>query len=375
MRKLHIKTKHGIIKTPAFMPDATYGAIRTISFKDASDAKVKEIVTTTLHIENKLGSAYVKQLGGIHKFFNWSRPVLSDSGGFQVFSLIHASRDKTLNKITDAGCSFKDPETGRTRFLSPEISQIIQYNLGADIVTALDEPTIRDAPLYILKQSIKRNTKWAKRSKQKFLELHHLTEKDFLDKSISRPLLGAVIQGGNNFELRKQSAEELIKIGFDMYNFGGVPLHNQYSWRNNVSKGFYHELLTYVAELIPEDNIRYAMGVGTPDDIIYCAGKNWDLFDTVLPTRNARHGYLYVNKGEGDRSFNSFDIIHLTSNRYKFDSTPISSNCKCEACQTISRSYLRHLIRISEPAGFRLATIHNLQFYSSLMKNIRDIPV
>ncbi|MBN1331865.1 tRNA guanosine(34) transglycosylase Tgt [Candidatus Dojkabacteria bacterium] len=369
MRKKEIKTKNGIIKTPAFMPDATYGSIRSISFNDAKTADVKEIVTTTLHIENKIGSEYIREFGGIHKFFGWDRPILSDSGGFQVFSLIHNARDKKLNKITSAGCSFVNPDTGQTKFLSPEISQIIQFNLGADIVTALDEPTIRDAPRSVLKNSLKRNTDWARRSKDKFLELHNLTKKDFNDPKITRPLLGAVIQGGNDFNLRKQSAQELIEIGFDMYNFGGMPLHNSKSWKNNASKGFHHELLAKVAMLIPEDKIRYAMGVGTPDDIEFCVNNGWDIFDTVLPTRNARHGFLYVTKGQGDKNFKTYDVLHLKSDRYKFDEGPIDKHCDCEACRTVSRAYLRHLIRINEPAGYRLATIHNLHYYANLIRN------
>lgn len=368
MRKMEIKTKHGIIKTPAFMPDATYGSIRNVSFDDAKKAGVGEIVTTTLHIENKIGSEYIRDFGGIHKFFGWNRPILSDSGGFQVFSLIHAAKDKDLNKITDAGCSFVNPETGQTKFLSPEISQIIQFNLDSDICTVLDEPTVRDAPRSILKNSLRRNTEWAKRSKQKFLELHNLTEEDFNNPKIERPLLGAVIQGGNDLNLRKQSAEELIEIGFDMYNFGGMPLHSSSSWRNDADKGFHHELLTKVAELIPEDKIRYAMGVGTPDDIEFCINTGWDIFDTVLPTRNARHGFLYVTKGQGDKQFRTYDVLHLKSERYKFDDGPIDKHCNCEACKTVSRAYLRHLIRINEPAGYRLATIHNLHFYSELFR-------
>lgn len=374
-RKLIIKTKHGITQTPAFMPDATYGSIKSISFDDAKKAGVNTIVTTTLHIENKIGSKYVRKFGGIHEFLGWDRPILTDSGGFQVFSLIHAARkkgNKLDNKITDAGCSFIDPDNGKIKFLSPEISQIIQFNLGADIVTALDEPTQRDAPLSILKKGISRNTEWAKRSKEQFLKLHSLTENDFNNPEIKRPLLGAVIQGGNDFKLREQSAEELIEIGFDMYNFGGMPLHNQNSWKNNAEKGFYHELLAKVADLIPEDKIRYAMGVGTPDDITYCVENGWDIFDTVLPTRNARHGFLYVTKGQGDKEFKTYDVLHLKSERYKFDKAPIDKNCDCEACKTVTRAYLRHLIRIGEPAGFRLATIHNLRYYNNLMRLFRS---
>jgi len=385
MRKRKIKTKHGVIQTPAFLPDATYGSIKSISFDDAKNVGIKELVTTTLHIENKLGSEYIKKFGGIHKFFGWNRPILTDSGGFQVFSLIHAARKKAgkraelNNKITDAGCSFINPDNGQTKFLSPEISQIIQFNLGADIVTALDEPTQRDAPLSVLKKGIRRNTQWAKRSKKKFLELHDLSENDFDDPKIKRPLIGAVIQGGNNFKLREESAKQLIDIGFDMYNFGGVPLHNRLSWKNDANKGFFNELLTSVAELIPEDKIRYAMGVGTPDDIIFCVQNGWDIFDTVLPTRNARHGYLYVDMGKGenhkikDKHTISYDVIHIKAKKYEFDERAISENCDCEACgeNGVTRAYLRHLIRIKEPAGFRLATIHNLHFYSKLMLQLR----
>lgn len=370
MRKRKIKTKHGTIQTPAFMPDATYGSIKSISFKDALEVGVKQIVTTTLHIENKAGSAYIQKFGGIHKFFGWNRPILTDSGGFQVFSLIHGAKNKTLNRITDAGCNFIDPDNGETRLLTPEISQIIQFRLGSDIVTALDEPTVRDAPESILRKGIARNTQWAKRSKQKFLELHNLTENDFNDPQIKRPLIGAVVQGGNNLDLRKISASELIEIGFDMYNFGGMPLHNKFSWKNNAEKGFHHELLAKVAELLPEDKIRYAMGVGTPDDIDFCVKAGWDIFDTVLPTRNARHGFLYVSKGTGDKSFKTYDVLHLKSKRYEFDESPIDPNCDCEACKTVSRAYLRHLIRIQEPAGFRLATMHNLEFFHLSLRRI-----
>ncbi len=370
MKKNIINTQHGKLKLPVFMPDATFGSIKSITFQDALEAKTKAIVTTTLHIENTLGSLYIKNYGGIHKFFNWTKPILSDSGGFQVFSLIHASKNKTLNKITDAGASFVDPATGKTKFLSPEISQIIQFNLKSDIVTALDEPTLRDAPLSILKKSIKRNTQWAKRSKKKFLELHGLSENDFNNPKIKRPLLGAVIQGGNNFQLREESAKQLIDIGFDMYNFGGMPLHNRHSWLNNAKKGFYHDLLEFAANLIPDNKLKYAMGVGTPDDITFCKKIGWQLFDTVIPTRNARHGLLYVPKGKGDSSFETYDTIHIRSKRYEFDDSPIDDICSCEACRTVSRSYLRHLIRINEPAGFRLATIHNLTFFNKIVNQI-----
>ena len=249
------------------MPDATYGAVKSASFADLKNSGVEEIVTTTLHIEQKLGSDYIKQYGGIHKFFGWDRPILTDSGGFQVFSLIHRKPNKH-NKITDIGASFIDPPTGSFKLLTPEISQMIQHNLGSDIRVVLDEPTVHDGPTSQAKDAVKRTTKWAERSKRKFLELNDLTENDFNNPEIKRPLLTAVIQGGNNFELRKQSAEELQEIGFDIYGFGGLPIHNTYSWKEDAPKGFNHELLEYVTTLVP-DQPKYGLGIGTPDDLIF----------------------------------------------------------------------------------------------------------
>lgn len=367
MNKRSITTKHGEIRLPAFMPDATYGSIKAISFADAKKAGVKEIVTTTLHIEEKIGSNFIKNFGGIHKFFGWDTTILTDSGGWQVFSLIN-SKKLSKNFATEVGCSFINEDTGKQTLLTPESSIQIQANLGADIITVLDYPILGDAPYNERKDCVERNTRWAKRAKAKYDEI-------FKDKK-DRPLLGCVIQGGNDFELRKLSAEQLLEIGFDIYNFGGLPLHTPTTWKNKSSGGFFHEMLEYVSTLIPNDKYKYAMGVGQPIDIAFCVDAGWDLFDTVLPTRNARHGYLYVSEGQGDETKNyktlSHDILRLKSERYKEDDRPIDANCDCEACTTVSRSYLRHLIRINESTGMRLATIHNLRFYSDWMKKIRQ---
>ncbi|MDQ6985771.1 MAG: tRNA guanosine(34) transglycosylase Tgt [Candidatus Dojkabacteria bacterium] len=369
-----LKTKHGEIQLPAFMPDATYGSIRSTSFKDAYDSGVREIVTTTLHIEQKIGSEYIKKIGGINKFFNWERPILTDSGGWQVFSLINSEKGNKKNKISEIGCSFVDPDTGEFSLLTPESSIQIQANLSPDIMTVLDNPIIGKSSLAKRKESVRINTIWAKRAKTKFKEIYQSKEE--------KPLLGSVIQGGDDFVLRKQSAEELVEIDFDLFNFGGIPLNEGTSWKNFVDKGnFYREMLHFVSELIPENKIKYAMGVGQPDDIAFCYEHGWNLFDTVLPTRNARHGYLYVNKGVGDKSKGYisdktnkdyfYDIMHLRTERYKFDDKPVDENCNCECCSTVSRAYLRHLIRINEPAGYRLTTIHNLRFYSNWMEELR----
>ncbi|MFQ5493400.1 MAG: tRNA-guanine transglycosylase [Candidatus Dojkabacteria bacterium] len=369
-RKLKLSTAHGTVNTPVFMPDATYGTIHNVSFKDAAAAGVREIVTTTLHIEQKLGSEYIRDFGGVHRFFGWNRPVLTDSGGFQVFSLIHRTKNKK-NLITDAGASFQDFKTGDFNFLSPERSQLIQHNLGSDIRVVLDEPVIEDDSLSAIKKSVDRTTMWAEQSKQAFLKLLRLTKGDFDDPKIKRPMLTAVVQGANNFKERKRSAEALIEIGFDVYGFGGLPLRNKESWRTDAPEGFYHELIEYVASLLPEDKVRYGLGIGTPDDLEYAYNVGWDIFDSVLPTRNARHGYLYVHRGEGDTHYKIYDVLHIKTERYKFDEGPVDSKCDCECCSTVSRAYLRHLMRIGNGAGKRLATIHNLAFYSSVMDSLR----
>lgn len=374
-----IQTNHGDIQLPAFMPDATYGTVRSTSFRDVVNSGIKEIVTTTLHIEQKIGSQYIQDLGGIHKFFNWDRPILTDSGGWQVFSLINSNKANPNNKISKVGCSFADVDSGKVSLLTPESSITIQSNLGSDIMTVLDnpvDPTISHADRL---DALSINTAWAKRAKIQF-------EKIYSRDSQKRPLLGAVIQGGDDFEHRKQSALELLELDFDLYNFGGIPLYSEISWKYDYPEGLYREMLQYVKELIPQDKLSYAMGIGQPDDIAYCVDIGWDLFDTVLPTRNARHGYLYVSEGSGDdtkeyvsqvansrlqKTRYAYDVMHLRSERYKQDMNQIDENCNCEACKSVSRAYLRHLIKIKEPAGFRLATIHNLSFYAKWMEEMR----
>ncbi|MCA9386571.1 tRNA guanosine(34) transglycosylase Tgt [Candidatus Dojkabacteria bacterium] len=386
MEKKSIQTKHGEIALPAFLPDATYGSIRTASFNDVKNAGINEIVSTTLHLEQKIGSQYIKKMGGLHKFINWDRPILTDSGGWQVFSLINSNKGNKQNRITDLGCSFIDPASGDYSLLTPEGSIVIQSNLGADILTVLDDPIIGDASLSARKESVELTTKWAARSKKKFDEIY----KDGEDRDphrLNRPLLGAVVQGADDKKMRKESAEQLLELDFDLYNFGGIPMYSDISWKKDFPTGFYREMLAYVSELIPDNKYKYAMGVGQPEDIAYCVDAGWDIFDTVLPTRNARHGYLYVGGGMGDESKSysrrrgslssptqkvlSYDIMHLRSERYKFDENPVDENCDCECCKTVSRAYLRHLIRIKEPAGQRLCTIHNLAFYAKWMEELR----
>ncbi|KXK10154.1 queuine tRNA-ribosyltransferase family protein [Candidatus Dojkabacteria bacterium] len=370
IRRATIDTPHGQINTPTFMPDATYGTVQEVSMQDLRDVGINEFVTTTLHIEQAIGSEYLKEYGSMHKFTGWDRPILTDSGGFQVYSLIHRNSSKH-NQITEAGCSFIDYKTGNYNFLSPERSQYIQHLIGSDIRVVLDEPLIEDDSISKIRQSVERTTRWAQRSKKAFLEFNQLSEADFNNPEIKRPLLCAVIQGASSFEYRKISAEGLIDIGFDIYGFGGMPLRGKYSWKEDGKAGsFYHELTSYVAELIPKDKIRYALGVGNPDNLKFAIESGWDLFDTVLPTRNARHGYLYVNSGEGDASYDNFDVMHIKSERYKFDERQIDTKLVNPAYPKLSRAYLRHLIRMKSGSGTRVATMHNLQFYTQFLNGL-----
>ncbi|HRN86348.1 MAG TPA: tRNA guanosine(34) transglycosylase Tgt [Candidatus Dojkabacteria bacterium] len=369
LRKGKIETAHGDLNFPVFMPDATYGTISNMSFKDLEETGINAIVTNTLHLEQKLGSEKIAKLGGFHKLTGWDKPVLTDSGGFQVFSLI-ARRPNVKNKITDAGCSFVDYESGQYKFLSPETSQQIQAKIGSDIRVVLDEPVLENASLTDIKRSVERTTDWAKRSKKMFLELNNLSEDDFNNPKVKRPLLTAVVQGGSNFEYRKISLEALVEVGFDIYGLGGLPLQLKRTWDYSHEGGFYKELLQFLAESMPKDKLRYALGVGTPDNLRFAISVGWDLFDTVLPTRNARHGYIYVNNEIGDKEYDNYSVLHLSNTRYEYDESPLDSSCGCHTCKTTSRAYLRYLLKIGEGSGYRLASIHNLHFYSQFMEKI-----
>ncbi len=365
-----IETEHGTIHFPAFFPDATYGTIKSLSWKDVKKSGCEQIVTTTLHLENTITSEVIARRGGVHKFFGWNRPILTDSGGYQVFSLIYR-RVGRKNVISNAGCTFTDPLTNKTTFLSPEISQIIQFRLNPDIVTVLDVPILAEATSSQHKLAIKRNTEWAKRSKKKFLMLHNLTEDDFNNTKIKRPLIGAVIQGGYDKNLRKQSAESLIEIGFDLYNFGGPPITRENTWNYEMRKEFDYEMLQFVSSCIPEGKPKYAMGVGTPDDLAFSVKVGWNLFDTVLPTRNGRHGYLYVSYGVGDTSFKHYDVLRIKNSKHELAEIPLDPACSCECCSSTTRSQLRNLFKIKDPQAWRLASIHNLTFYNKFIRKLR----
>jgi queuine tRNA-ribosyltransferase len=352
IRKGVISTLHGDIATPAFLPDATYGAVKMLSFRDIKNVGINQILSTTLHLHINPGDKYIKRMGGMHKFFGWDRPILTDSGGWQVFSLIHQSGK---GKVSEKGAEFIMPGNGEKHLLTPEESINIQANLKSDIFVVLDDPIIGSATKKDNRYSVDITVNWAKRAKEEFYKRYQLDDKKFENvKKHKRPLLFCVVQGGNYKELRKECAERLIEIGFDGFGYGGILLKDDVVTTR--------DMLKYFAELIPPYKIRYGMGVGRPEDVEFCLKDGYDLFDCVVPTRNGRHGQCYT----------SFGSINLKSSKYKYDNQPIDKLCDCEACNLrkqpySSRAYLHNLFRVKEVSAMRLCSIHNLKYYAKMM--------
>ncbi len=351
-----IRTPHGNIKTPAFLPDATYGAVRMLSFDDIRRVGISQVLCTTLHLHIKPGDEFVKEMGGLHDWIGWNGPILTDSGGWQVFSLIHQTGK---GKVSSKGAEFILPNDNSKHLLTPEKSIEIQMNLGSDIVVVLDDPIVGSASRKENQQSVDLTIDWAKRAKKEFLSLNNLTIKQFNNSSLDRPLLFSVVQGGNYKDLRKECAEELIKIGFDGYGFGGGWVEGDFA-DDDIS----YPMFKYFAEIIPENKVRYGMGIGKPQDIKYCVNCGFDLFDCVVPTRDGRHGSCYVKDGR----------LNIRNKRFKKDKDPIEKGCDCPACKIVngkpqaSRSYIRYLLKRKEVTGMRLCALHNLRLYERLME-------
>lgn len=353
-----IKTPHGIIKTPAFLPDATYGTVKTVTFNDLKKSGINQMLCTTLHLHLKPGDKYIKRMGGMHKYYNWDRPILTDSGGWQVFSIINQSGK---GKVSEEGAEFIIPDSGKKHLLTPKHSIDIQANLRSDIFVVLDDPIIGNTSFKKNKEAVDLTIIWARKAKQAFLKRYQLDEDKFNNpEKYKRPLLFCVIQGGNYKRLRKKCAEELIGIGFDGFGYGGILIKEE---RKTT-----REMLKYVTDIVPEEKIRYGMGVGRISDIKYCIENGYDLFDSVVPTRNGRHGTCYTRRR----------AINLKGNKYKYDNRSIDKDCECEACKvrnkrpTASRAYISYLLRIGEPVGMRYCTIHNLRTYSKLMNEYKE---
>ncbi|MFH0837826.1 MAG: tRNA guanosine(34) transglycosylase Tgt [Patescibacteria group bacterium] len=332
-----LKTAHGEIQTPFFMTIGTAGAVKGLLPEEVRELGGQIILSNTYHLHLRPGEEIVKKAGGLHKFMNWSGPILTDSGGYQIFSLAK------IRKLKADGVEFQSHLDGAKVFLTPEKAIEIQHKLGADIIMCLDEcPGAHEERKYV-KESMEITTRWAKRCK------------DFHSKlEAANSLLFGIVQGGMHSDLRKESAKQLTEIGFDGYAIGGLSVGEP----NHVM----YKMLDETVPELPEDKPRYLMGVGTPEDILEAVERGVDMFDCVLPTRNARHGFLYTSNG----------IVRIRNEAYKEDFTPPDPNCDCYTCKNYTRAYLRHLFISAEPLSLRLNTLHNVAFYLNLMKRIRE---
>lgn len=324
-----------VYETPMFMPVGTNATVKTLSPEEVKEAGSGIILGNTYHLWLHPGEDIIAKAGGLHKFMNYDGPILTDSGGFQVFSLANPK------DISEEGVIFKNHENGDKLFLTPEKSIAIQNKLDSDIAMSFDECPPASADYDYMKKSIERTLRWAQRGK----DAH---------KNPNQMLFG-IVQGGYFEDLRKQSALETVKIGFDGYSIGGVA-------NDHESKMHMYEAFSYSTKYLPEDKLRYAMGIGDPIDLIEGALRGIDIFDCVSPTRLARHGHAYTMHGK----------INLKNSKYKEDFTPLEKECDCYACKHYTKSYIKHLISVDETFGARLLSIHNIAFLHRLTKDIRD---
>ena len=325
----------GVVNTPAFMPVGTYGTVKAMTTEEVEGLGAEIILGNTFHLSITPSTDVIEVHGDLHDFMNWSGPILTDSGGFQVFSL------GKMRKITEEGVSFRSPKDGSSIFMGPEESMQIQKKLGSDIVMIFDDCTPYPAEKSEVDQSMQLSLRWAKRS---LMEHQRLKNKN---------ALFGIIQGGMHKDLRLQSAESLIEMNFDGYAIGGLSV--------GEPKEEMMKVLDFLPEQMPTDKPRYLMGVGTPLDLVEGVAMGVDMFDCVMPSRNARNGYLFTSEG----------VVKIRNAKYKLDTAPLDPNCSCNTCKNYSRSYLHHLQKTNEILGSRLNTFHNLYYYQDLMRSIR----
>lgn len=364
-----LKTRAGEIQTPFFMPIATKGAVKHLLPREVAALGAQILLANTYHLwlrpgdeliaEAGAGSAYVD---GLHTFMNWSGPILTDSGGFQVFSLgarAEARFGKNGVNITEGGVEFFDPENGNKYFLSPEKSIDIQLNLSSDIIMVLDECPPYPCTYEYAKASLERTTRWAKRAKDHF-------EKNMEGiPPEQRPLLFGIVQGSTYEDLRQESARQLLELEFDGYAVGGVAV--------GEPREALHEILAWTLPLLPIDKPRYLMGMGRPEEIVSAVKAGIDMFDCVIPTREGRHGRLFIwNEGPLDTEGRFYEAINIQNEKFTKDFGPVDASCDCTLCTDYSRAYLHHQFKVKEPLAGRLASVHNLRFYLRLMQKLQS---
>lgn len=335
-RRGTITLNHGTVETPVFQPVGTYGSVKAMTPQNLHDINAQIILGNTYHLWLRPGLDIINQFGGLHDFMGWDKPILTDSGGFQVFSL------SQMRKLTEEGCTFKNPINGDKLFLSPEISMQIQKTLNSDIVMQLDECTPGDASEKQAQKSLQMSLRWAERSKNEFERLNN-----------PNALFG-IVQGAMFENLRDESLAGLLDIGFDGYAIGGLSV--------GEPKPEMYRVLRHTGPKLPENKPHYLMGVGTPEDLVYAVSYGVDMFDCVMPTRNARNGWLFTRFGD----------LKIKNAKFKSDMRPLDETCTFYTCQNFSRAYLHHLHRTGEILGAQLNTIHNLHYYQQLMQEVRD---
>ncbi len=334
-RRGRLQLRRGSVETPAFMPVGTYGTVKAMTPEELAGLGAEIILGNTFHLMLRPGTETIRAHGGLHGFMHWPGPILTDSGGFQVFSLAE------LRKLTEEGVRFRSPVNGDAVFLSPEISMQVQTALDSDVVMVFDECPPYPATEAEARQSMELSMRWARRSRDAFLALGN-----------PNALFG-IVQGGTHVPLRLQSIEALLGIGFDGYAVGGLAVGEPAEERDAV--------LEAIGPHLPADRPRYLMGVGTPADIVRAVARGIDLFDCVMPTRNARNGHLFTSQG----------VVKIRNAAHADDVQPLDPGCDCYTCRNYSRAYLRHLDRCNEILGARLNTIHNLHYYLTLMARLR----
>ena len=360
-----IQTNHGIFKTPIFMPPGTQATVKAVGPDDLSKIDIEILLVNTLHLHLQPGEDLINDLGAIHQFMGWPGPILSDSGGFQVWSF---SRNRqNLAKISEDGVEFSSPINGSKHLITPEKSIEIQYKLGTDIIMAFDECSPDSDNKEYAKKSMGRTHQWAERSLKKHQEL----SKKYINSGQKPPLIFGIIQGGIFEDLRKESAKFITSLPFDGIALGGETIG--YNMPRTL------EILDYLRDFLPDNKPRYTMGLGaSPNDIIEVVKRGVDMFDCVGPTRTARHGSLYSGEiflKDGGVNFESeFDkgCLRISNSRFENDNNPIDKNCDCYTCNNFSRAYLHHLYSVKESLYLRLASIHNLRFMMRLIWNIRN---
>ncbi|HIP73211.1 MAG TPA: tRNA-guanine transglycosylase [Anaerolineae bacterium] len=354
---------HGRISLPLFLPDGTQGVVRSVDAADLERVQIQAVQMNAYHLMQKPGSSTIQALGGLHRMTGWTRPIFTDSGGFQLYSLLR--QNVKSGAISDKGAVFRPEGSDRKFNLTPEKSVQLQMAYGADMVICLDDCTHVDDPLAEQEKSVRRTVAWAQRCRREF---DRLAAEKGLGQG-ARPSLMAVVQGGASRDLRRQCAEELLEIGFDAYGYGGWPLDGD--------GRLLTDLLAYTRELIPGQFSLHGLGIGHPANIVTCVGLGYNIFDSTMPTRDARHGRLYaftvdpaVTRLDEQGSF--FRYTYIKDKKHVKTNRPISEFCDCPVCSRYSLGYLHHLFKLNDSLYPRLATLHNLRFMTQLMDSLRE---